>query len=695
MINFVLLFLFILFLVCLKSPHFSGKMVGLVTGTVRVANLIDSNFSNPSMTIILKKSIKSETEAEVFGLGLVRSYFKDICSRYPSYELTGGYCRIKMYVDRSKCINRMVTLHGAVQNVCEQKQFDLSFDLFDYSFMDEEIDFHLQIDIPLGHGFWKEAYKSTGLKNDCGVNDRLVADNMTYNLFESTIINGLPGISNFIVENIMINTELGKSNRWSVVTLGSNLRHILRLPEVDSTRTVSNNVSEMNSIFGIYAARKALENEFGFVLSDKADSRHIKLICRMMASDLIIKGMKIKQVAHRIPPTQRASYEKCSKQMTEYCALGETDGIQTICAAALTNTPMKVGTGFCMKVISIREEVEIPDRYLQQWKNIPSKICEYIFSPKADGTRYFMVFYHNQNNLPLCALINRARHIFELPIDDIPDMFFHGTVLDVEMVTNNSNETCIMVFDCLSICGNKSAVLRYDERLELAREVIYRINTLNMSRAFTGKPINLPVIPMVPALRPEVSSNICRLGTINHWFWVKPIYDMVHLKMFNSADLFFKSDGYVMTNLFAAAQPFRIGRNDIFKWKPRTAEYSENTIDFIVYPVKNNSYYLPWPTHLTTGFTLCQMERFRDTGSRNKYALWITLPDYQQFNFSTAFPAHDISGEIKTSSVYECRYNFYRQSWEIMRIRHKDPNNYYTVIATLCNIVEDIQINEL
>jgi DNA-directed RNA polymerase II subunit RPB1 len=58
-----------------------------------------------------------------------------------------------------------------------------------------------------------------------------------------------------------------KNNKeWVLETEGTNLLEVLSIPEVDHTRTISNDVVEIFNVLGIEAARAALLNVLPVVL---------------------------------------------------------------------------------------------------------------------------------------------------------------------------------------------------------------------------------------------------------------------------------------------------------------------------------------------------------------------------------------------------------------------------------------------
>lgn len=699
----------------LKTPHFSGKFSNVVGGTVRIANIIDSNFCNPQMRIVLKPHVSTRTEANIFGLGLSRTYLKDIVAAYPEITFPAGkdLCHIHVAIDRIKTVERLISLRSAIKTLCNSSAMELSF--FETSFMDSAEPWFIRIRVPLKSKFWKNI--TTGLARSNPISGRtalpepsVVAENIVYNLCHSVVIHGVPTIENFVTEETVIQTATGSEKRWVVLTLGSNLRHVLRLPDVDTERTVSNDVTEMGRVFGMHAARKSLEAEFLEVLPGAmVDARHIKMIARMMASDLEIKGMKIKQVAQNIPPLERAAYEQGPKQMVEYCAAGEVDMGKTVCGAVLLNKPMAVGTGYCLDMIP-DPQMQLSDAARRQWDAIPNHITNYVFSPKADGVRYFLCLYRDRHKRKIVAIVDRTNTIHTLPATNLPEAAFAGTVLDGELIRVNG-QAVFMAFDCLLISGNRSAVLRYDQRLELAREVVFRLSAGETGEAavtigpFYAGATERYALPI--AMRPETSTHLIRAGELPFALFVKPAFDMTGLRHYSQTwqnTLPFHCDGYIFTDLKQPSAPFRMAATSLFKWKPRDQWINHNTIDFLVVPrgqasetLPCLSYYMPnkrWAYDISLP-AINSMRSCRPSSAHNcVLALYV---DSQLVYFSYAIcPDPDMIPNTSTvPHTFECHWSYASSTWEVGRLRNKDHNQLATVVGTIQNIIEDISLSEL
>ena len=270
-----------------------------------------------------------------------------------------------------------------------------------------------------------------------------------------------------------------------------------------------------------------------------------------------------------------------------------------------------------------------------------------------------------------------------------------------------------MAFDCLMCCGNKASVLRYDQRLEIAREVLYRMSDqgsgLNVFSDFdcmACEPYCLPI-----ALHPETSLFTFSVADIPFLFFVKPIFDLSGLQDFYSkqASLPFETDGFIFTNLFDPAYPFRMNESSIYKWKPATESINHNTIDFAVIPCGSETNTLPKFSSMFSNqararnkwkfrVKMADMERYRTWQRRSDTnCLLHTKIDNQWFPFSFGVMVADNlpAASLSRPVVAEFAWNAYQHTWVGLRTRNKDANQFETVVGTIENIIENIQIAEL
>lgn len=661
----------------LKSTHFSGKFPGAISGTDRFANIIDGSYMSPMMNIILKRSIKTHQDAEIFALSIVRCMMNDLCDSYPSYLCTSTECIITVTVSRDKCIDRIVHIRQIAKAL--YNRFNLKLSNIKIPKMDLDVaTYDLLVTIPYSSTFWNKHYVE--IQND----KQLIADDIVRNIYFNLLVSGYYELETFIIESVNVNIKNGTEKRFSIITYGSNYANILRFKEVDTTKTTTNNIKELCTVLGLYAARKLLIRELQQLMCGMADTRHIELLARVMCSNSTIQGMKITQIAQSIPPLQRAAYESSSTQLLKACIATEKDYGTTISGATICNKIMNIGTGYNLstinKTVTVTEE-------LKRINNRPSNVCQYSFSPKVDGVRTYVTFKSVENQA-IGAITDRQNNIFFFNVENIHNDLFYGTVLDGDMVyvsnIQNSDERgkyVFVIFDILMIHGNICSHLRYDHRIELARQVLQIHGNKHMAcTMFTEEKYSLPI-----ALYPDTSNYLYTIGNVSFHFIVKPLFAMCGLLHFHQHYLPkfpVPTDGYIFTNLYEPLQPFRNVKHLVFKWKPRNQVFSENTIDVEIEKcfrdLENNLFTNDVKEYISKDGEYCMFVHVR--GKRVPFSQCRSVVDEKDYVMSF---------------VGECRWNFIDKTWEIIRIRNKEPNNWETIVNTVFNIKEDLQIQDI
>jgi DNA-directed RNA polymerase II subunit RPB1 len=139
------------------------------------------------------------------------------------------------------------------------------------------------------------------------------------------------------------------SEEWFLNTSGINLRKILEIDGVDSTRTYCNSFYDVFSVFGIEAARGALARELFNVLSfdgSYVNHRHLALLVDVMTS----KGYLMAITRHGINREQTGALMRCSFEETveillEAASIGEVDDCRGISENVMLGQLAPLGTG--------------------------------------------------------------------------------------------------------------------------------------------------------------------------------------------------------------------------------------------------------------------------------------------------------------------------------------------------------------
>ncbi|MCP4760367.1 MAG: DNA-directed RNA polymerase subunit A'' [archaeon] len=143
-----------------------------------------------------------------------------------------------------------------------------------------------------------------------------------------TIISGLKGVKRGIIYR---DEEDGE---WMVSTEGTNLEDALKIEGVDTIRSISNHIHEIEKIFGIEAAREMIIREAKSVLRDQGldvDQRHL-----LAMADLMCYTGRILQIGrHGISGVKesilaRAAFEVTIKQLLNASISGEEEKLKGI-----------------------------------------------------------------------------------------------------------------------------------------------------------------------------------------------------------------------------------------------------------------------------------------------------------------------------------------------------------------------------
>lgn len=208
-------------------------------------------------------------------------------------------------------------------------------------------------------------------------------------LMDSLVLRGIEGIKNAFlpsrearpyIQQIEADGGIFDSNREIVIIAEqagvgeSSLLEILKLPEVDEYRTLSNYVGDMYTLFGIEAARNLLLREILKVFSTSdINHRHIE----MLVDTMTCKGdlTKINRVGiHKlnVGPLARSSFEETETQFMNAAAFAEEDNFKGVSANLMLGQYYPGGTGECE--ILLDEDMLIDN--LKQGTFIPETIPE-------------------------------------------------------------------------------------------------------------------------------------------------------------------------------------------------------------------------------------------------------------------------------------------------------------------------------
>jgi len=134
-----------------------------------------------------------------------------------------------------------------------------------------------------------------------------------------------------------------------ILTGGTNLKEVMKMDFVDTTRTLSNDIFEIEKLLGVEAARQVIINEINKVLDNQGipiDIRHIMLIADTMTTSGHVLGINRYGIVKEKPSVlARASFETPIKHFISAALTGESDPLNSVIENVMLNQPVPIGTG--------------------------------------------------------------------------------------------------------------------------------------------------------------------------------------------------------------------------------------------------------------------------------------------------------------------------------------------------------------
>lgn len=167
------------------------------------------------------------------------------------------------------------------------------------------------------------------------------------------VVKGTDGISgsNIVEHNIsLIKNNMGDYETKSekiLTTDGSNLIDLMNIENVDPTRCYSNDINEINQLFGIEAARTVLYDEFNDIfISEGANYRHIAMLCDIMTNQGIIMSIDRHGINRGTNgPLAKCSFEEAVDQLQQASVHGDMDNMYGVSGNIMVGQISPCGTG--------------------------------------------------------------------------------------------------------------------------------------------------------------------------------------------------------------------------------------------------------------------------------------------------------------------------------------------------------------
>ena len=176
---------------------------------------------------------------------------------------------------------------------------------------------------------------------------------MEHNIVYQVLLKGYKGINKVSLNKKKYDYynedkgEFDKVVEWVLDTDGTNLMEILTNPNIDSTRTISNDIREIHSVLGIEAARNALYNELVNVTGEGSmNYRHLSLLIDTMT----FKGNLMSIDRHGINRNQssalsKSSFEESVDMLINASIFSEYDNLTGVSPQIMIGSCPSSGTG--------------------------------------------------------------------------------------------------------------------------------------------------------------------------------------------------------------------------------------------------------------------------------------------------------------------------------------------------------------
>ena len=297
----------------LRTFHFAGVAeLNVSLGLPRLIEIFDARktIATPSMEIYLNKEYNNDADkVKKIAATIKQTVFKDLVSEF---SINMVKMQVEVLLNKRQMREIGITSPTVVRILQES----------------------------LKNCIVKEAEERIILKIK-GEKDELLD---TYKLKEkakAVFIKGIKGITHVL--------PIKRGNEFIILTAGTNLKKVLQVKEIDTSRTVTNDIHEITKVLGVEAARQAIIKETSKVIKDQGldiDIRHIMFIADVLTVSGSFKGITRSGITgEKESVLARASFETPIKHIVNAALSGEKDELNSVIENVIINQPVPVGTG--------------------------------------------------------------------------------------------------------------------------------------------------------------------------------------------------------------------------------------------------------------------------------------------------------------------------------------------------------------
>lgn len=310
----------------MRTFHYAGVAEHVPTGLPRLIEIVDAKKEpkKPVIDIYLKSTHRSEAEAEKIMKELSSVFVRDVA---------------KVEDDLAE---KTITV---TYNEKDGKALGVTFSALKKGLELYSANLRISGDDKIVISPKKERKKKTSANASEQNNESLefTVKNVRKlaNKIKGTIVKGIMGIERAVV--------IKGDGEYFIRAAGSNIIGAMSYPAVDSKRIYTNNIKEMERVFGIEAARNCIIKEIKDVLDMQklyVDIRHIMLVADAMCYSGQIKSIGRHGLSgEKVGVLGRAAFEETIKHLINASAFSEDENLIGVTENIIVGQTVPVGTG--------------------------------------------------------------------------------------------------------------------------------------------------------------------------------------------------------------------------------------------------------------------------------------------------------------------------------------------------------------
>ena len=208
-----------------------------------------------------------------------------------------------------------------------------------------------------------------------------ILKNLQDNLLNNIILKGIKDIPKIIIRKIANYMRRKDGNYvpeeiWVLDTVGTNLYDILSINEIDSTKTITNDIQEVYRTLGIEAARQCILNELQEVISFDGtyiDVHHLTMLCdRITATSKMVSVFRHGINNDDIGPIAKASFEETPEMFLRAARHGELDLMTGVSSNVMVGQEGYYGTGTFQVILNLKQMTQLQEKILEEHEDIDS-----------------------------------------------------------------------------------------------------------------------------------------------------------------------------------------------------------------------------------------------------------------------------------------------------------------------------------